>query len=278
MNKSYDNGVKTYQMDEAERKKKMAINPLNYIELKEKELTDAAIAKQWGIHQPELSKKKDNWGFIGKSLDEMKKIAKKKTSKAQREKAQSHSMQDQIKEEVQEKESVKENQDSDLEKELKEANGEVQRLNSVNDDLKGDLRDERKKYSTLYKDFERKEADLEEEQEKVKLNSLKLQQITQEYESLQLKYKELEEQFDALQDQDYSPKQTVILIEKQLNEEREAHQVTKLKVEDLQREKQMLMNQNQILTNNNERFQQRYREAEKTHEALAAYTQRVMPS
>ncbi|SEH77920.1 hypothetical protein SAMN05192559_10471 [Halobacillus karajensis] len=250
MSKTYDDTLTTYKMDEDERRRRMAVNPLNYIEMKEKGWSDAKIAEQWGMHPPDVSKKKDSWDFIGRSLDEMKKIAKKNMSKAQRNKAQSHSMQDQIKEEVQEKEAEKDVQNSKLEKVLEEVNGEIKRLNQI----KGDL------------------------EEKLKTKSLKLEQISKEYEALENKYRDLEEQFDVLQEQSSSPKQTVLLVEKQLNEEKQAHQITQLKVEHLQREKQVHLNQIEILTNNNERFQRQYREAQKTHEALAAYTQLVMPS
>ncbi|KHE73174.1 hypothetical protein [Halobacillus sp. BBL2006] len=250
----FDRSVKTYKMPEEERRKRMNINPLNYIELKEEGLTDSTIAKRWGIHPPQLSQKKSKWDFTGKSLEEMKKIARKHTTKTQRQEAHASNMKQQIKEDVQEKEAEK----------------EVAAPVEKNDRA---LQQKQEEIEKLLEELEQ----LNEDMEKSKIGLQRYEGLSKDYETLKVQHENLKEQYVQLEEQAI-PKQTSILMQKELEAEREK---TKKAEEEWERAKRIIQNQiSEIndLTDNNERMHQKYREALKKHDTLAAYTQLVMSS
>ncbi len=67
-----DTTVKTYNLSDEEKESYSKKTAEYYISLKEKGLTDKDAAENMGINVVKLNQLKNNWGFIGKKLDQMK--------------------------------------------------------------------------------------------------------------------------------------------------------------------------------------------------------------
>ncbi|WP_143030751.1 hypothetical protein [Thalassobacillus cyri] len=227
---TFDNTVTTYQMPEEERRKRMKVNPMTYIEYKEKGWTDARIAEEMGIHAPVLSQKKSKWGFTGKSLDEMKKIAKKHTTKKQRDTAYAAKFDDQIKEDVREKQAVKEESEKDNEPQEKEA--------AVTTEKKyGELQTKYEESQKTIQKLEDQAADALKKYKNSQEEMIRLQGIERDYEKLQGTNERMKEEIIRLQNDlsQATSKQSYALVEQQLETAHNSHERTKQELDDAMR-------------------------------------------
>ncbi len=71
-----DTTVKTYNLSDEEKESFSKQTAEYYISLKEQGLTDKSAAEDMGINVVKLNQLKNNWGFIGKKVDQMKNALK----------------------------------------------------------------------------------------------------------------------------------------------------------------------------------------------------------
>lgn len=280
----FDDSVKTYQMSEEEMKKRMQINPANYVELKEEGLSDAAIAERWDIHGPKLNQKKHDWGFIGKSISDMRAIVKKKMNQKQRNQASASAptMRGEIHQEAEEKKAEKEelptvDHYSHLAEEKEESTpapdtDQTEEIRSLRQELDG-IKGHNKEMGQALEQKIEKSQDLSEKLQEAENKLARYQSMELDYESLQKTHQTLTEEHQTLQQElaDAQSKQSYVLIEEQLDRvnqklayEEEAHRQTKRKLDSA--------------IQNNERLAGLYNSERDRHKNLANYTQMMMPS
>ncbi|WP_079479697.1 hypothetical protein [Halobacillus salinus] len=251
----FDQSVKTYQMSEEERQERMNVNPVRYVEFKEKGLSDSKIAKEMGISIANLNNKKSHWGFVNKSVNEMKAIVKRKTNQHQRKQSAAPNMSDDIHQQSEEKKTEKQQVSQES---TQEADDQTEEIRSLRQELQG------------VKSFN---ANLERQLEEANEKAKRLASVQREFETLESKYQQLTEDYQQAQEElmNAQTKQSITIVQQQLENAKRAfdqevaeHKQTKEKLDSA--------------VINNETLARNWKEEQKRHEQLATYTQLVMPS